>query len=155
MVLTLALERVEFLPLGRVTDDTSILTLRSLVFELFAPLAGTGGSNPACWPPGHEEEDGRAWQFALRPGATFHDGQPCTAEDVAEVISAHLRGVDMFGMPWPYARYLSVRASPPKGGDAVDLHHRPSAPTCRRSWPSSPHARRAMAPRHRQRTTPC
>ena len=33
LMLTLALERVEFLPLGRVTDDTSILTLRSLVFE--------------------------------------------------------------------------------------------------------------------------
>ena len=33
MSLTVALERVEFLPLGRVTDDTSILTLRSLVFE--------------------------------------------------------------------------------------------------------------------------
>jgi len=106
MMLTLALERVEFLPLGRVTDDTSILTLRSLVFE---PLCRwrDGRVEPGLLAAWLHEEDGRAWQFALRPGATFHDDRVCTAEDVVEAIATHLRGVDAFGMPWAYGRYLA------------------------------------------------
>jgi peptide/nickel transport system substrate-binding protein len=120
MVLTLALERVEFLPLGRVTDDTSILTLRSLVFE---PLCRwrEGRIEPGLLAAWHHEPDGRAWQFALRPGATFHDGAPCTAEDVAETISAHLRGIDMFGMPWPYARYLAGARITPEGPGMLSI----------------------------------
>jgi peptide/nickel transport system substrate-binding protein len=120
MVLTLALERVEFLPAGRVTDDTSILTLRSLVFE---PLCRWrhGRVAPGLLAAWTAEEDGRAWHFALRPGATFHDGRPCTAEDVAESITAHLRGVDMFGMPWPYARYLAGARITPEGPGMLSI----------------------------------
>ncbi len=120
MVLTLALERVEFLPLGRVTDDTSILTLRSLVFE---PLCHwrDGRVEPGLLAAWAHEEDGRAWQFALRPGATFHDGAACTAEDVAETIGAHLRGIDMFGMPWPYARYLANARITPEGPGMLSI----------------------------------
>ncbi len=120
MVLTLALERVEFLPIGRVTDDTSILTLRSLVFE---PLCTwrDGRIGPGLLAAWAHEEDGRAWQFALRPGATFHDGMPCTAEDVAETIAAHLRGIDMFGMPWPYARYLAGARITPEGPGMLSI----------------------------------
>lgn len=106
MLLTVALERVEFLPLGRVTDDTSILTLRSLVFE---PLCRwkNGRIGPGLLAAWQHEDDGRSWTFALRRGATFHNGRACTAEDVVEAIVAHQRGTDMFGMPWPYARYLA------------------------------------------------
>ncbi len=120
MVLTLALERVEFLPLGRVTDDTSILTLRSLVFE---PLCTwrDGRVEPGLLAAWAHDDDGRAWQFALRAGATFHDGSPCTAEDVAETIAAHLRGIDMFGMPWPYARYLSHARITPEGPGMLSI----------------------------------
>ncbi len=120
MVLTLALERVEFLPLGRVTDDTSILTLRSLVFE---PLCTwrDGRVHPGLLAAWAHEDDGRAWQFALRAGASFHDGSPCTAEDVAETIAAHLRGIDMFGMPWPYARYLAHARITPEGPGMLSI----------------------------------
>ncbi|MEO3474708.1 ABC transporter substrate-binding protein [Roseomonas sp. CAU 1739] len=106
MMLTIALERVEFLPLGRVTDDTSILTLRSLVFE---PLCQwrDGRVGPGLLGAWHHEDGGHAWTFALRRGARFHDGKVCTAEDVVQAIAAHLRGTDMFGMPWAYARYLA------------------------------------------------
>ena len=120
MVLTLALERVEFLPLGRVTDDTSVLTLRSLVFE---PLCRwhDGRVEPGLLAAWAHEDGGRAWQFALRSGASFHDGQPCTAEDVAETILAHLRGIDMFGMPWPYARYLAGARITPEGPGMLSI----------------------------------
>ena len=120
MVLTLALERVEFLPLGRVTDDTSILTLRSLVFE---PLCRwrDGRVEPGLLAAWAHDDDGRAWQFAVRAGATFHDGHACTAEDVAETIGAHLRGVDMFGMPWPYARYLANARITPEGPGMLSI----------------------------------
>ncbi len=114
MSLTVALERVEFLPLGRVTDDTSILTLRSLVFE---PLCRwrDGRAGPGLLAAWQHEDGGRGWTFALRRGATFHDGKPCTAEDVAAAIAAHLGGTDMFGMPWPYARYLAGARITPEG----------------------------------------
>lgn len=120
MVLRLALERVEFLPAGRVTDDTSLLTLRSLVFE---PLCTwrDGRVLPGLLAAWRHEDDGRAWIFALRHGATFHDGRPCTAEDVAEAIRAHLGGVDMFGMPWAYARYLAGARITPEGPGMLSI----------------------------------
>lgn len=105
MVLTVALERVEFVPPGRATDDTSLLTLRNLIFE---PLCTwrDGRVHPGLLGAWRQEEEGHAWTFALRRGAAFHDGRPCTAEDVVEAIRAHLSGLDGFGMPWAYARYL-------------------------------------------------
>jgi peptide/nickel transport system substrate-binding protein len=103
--LVLALPRVEFLPPGRVTDDTSILTLRSLVFE---PLCTwqDGRVRPGLLGAWRHEDEGRGWIFAIRRRATYHDDRPVTAEEVAETIRAHLQGLDMFGMPWAYARYL-------------------------------------------------
>lgn len=120
MSLTVALERVEFLPLGRVTDDTSILTLRSLVFE---PLCRwrDGRVGPGLLAAWQTEDEGRCWTFALRPGATFHDGKTCTAEDVAATIAAHLAGTDMFGMAWPYARYLAGARITPEGPGLLSI----------------------------------
>lgn len=120
MVLTLALERVEFLPLGRVTDDTSILTLRSLVFE---PLCRwvDGRVHPGLLAAWQHDQSGHSWQFALRADATFHDGKPCTAEDVAQTIRAHLNGLDMFGMPWAYARYLDGARITPEGPGMITI----------------------------------
>lgn len=120
MVLTLALERVEFLPRGRVTDDTALLTLRGLVFE---PLCAwrDGRVRPGLLAAWHCDEDGRSWTFALRRGAAFHDGRPCTADDVAETIRAHLGGIDMFGMPWAYSRYLAGARITPEGPGMLSI----------------------------------
>lgn len=114
MMLTVALEHVDFLPIGRVTDDTSLLTLRSLAFE---PLCRwqDGAVRPGLLAGWQHEDDGRTWTFALRPGATFHDGRICTAEDVVEAIRAHLSAIDGFGMQVPYARYLAGARITPEG----------------------------------------
>ncbi len=102
------------------TDDTSILTLRSLVFE---PLCTwrDGQVLPGLLADWHHTAEGRRWTFALRPDAVFHDGRHCTAEDVAEAIRAHLGGVDMFGMPWAYARYLAGAHIAPEGPGLLSI----------------------------------
>ncbi len=48
--------------------------------------------------------DATSWEFTLRPGVTFHDGTPLTAEDVA--ASFH-RVPNVPGNPNPYSIYLS------------------------------------------------
>ncbi len=105
--LNILLEKVDFLPPGRVTDDTSVLTLKNLVFE---PLCRweNGSARPGLFSSWTHSTDGRQWRFTLRPGAMFHDGKPCTAADILEFIDAILNAVDTFGMKWSYARYLAA-----------------------------------------------
>lgn len=103
---TIALEKVDFLPATRVTDDTSILTLKNLVFE---PLCGWdhGDARPGLFARWEHSADGRTWQFFLRDGAVFHDGVPCTVQHVRDFLAAIVQSVDTFGMKWSYARYLA------------------------------------------------
>lgn len=103
--LTISLEKVDFLPPTRVTDDTSVLTLKNLVFE---PLLKwqNGFVRPALFERWTHSPDGRQWRFFIREGATFHDGKPCTAYDITDFIEGILEAVDTFGMKWSYARYL-------------------------------------------------
>src|SRR5689334_18666082 len=103
--LTLALERVEFVPHGRMTDNASILTLRSLVFE---PLCQwqDGAVEPGLFATWTSDSEGRDWRFRLRPAARFHDGAPCTAEDVVASIRHYMAALDSFGMPSPHSRYF-------------------------------------------------
>lgn len=129
---TIALEKVDFLAADRVTDDTSILTLKNLVLE---PLLRwkDGVVGPALFERWSHSDDGRDWTFDLRDDAVFHDGTRCTADLVIAFIERLLVAVDTFGMPWPYARYLAgvtLRADSPTRlllsaphalGDIVDI----------------------------------
>jgi peptide/nickel transport system substrate-binding protein len=119
-MIRLALERVHLPPLGRVTDDTSVLTLRSFAFE---PLCHwqDGEVLPGLFGHWHMRADGCSWRFAIRPGTTFHDGLRCTAEHVLATIRAALDGRDMFGMPWSYARYLAGAGISAEGEDAIRI----------------------------------
>jgi len=103
----IALEKVDFLPPERVTDDTSILTLKTLVFEPLLRWQAGGDVAPGLFAHWTASEDGRDWTFRIREGATFHDGEPCRAEHVIAFIDGILGAVDMFGMKWSYARYLA------------------------------------------------
>lgn len=104
--LTIALEKVDFLPPTRVTDDTSVLTLKNLVFE---PLLkwSDGAVLPALFSRWTHSPDGKEWRFHIRDGAIFHDGKACIASDIIEFISGIMEAVDTFGMKWSYARYLA------------------------------------------------
>ncbi|WP_342364090.1 ABC transporter substrate-binding protein [Terrarubrum flagellatum] len=105
-ILTLALEKVDFLPPTRVTDDTSVLTLKTLVFE---PLLrwDRGLARPGLFDRWTYSQDGRSWRFFIRKAACFHDGAPCLAEDVIAFVNDICSAVDTFGMKWSYARYLA------------------------------------------------
>jgi peptide/nickel transport system substrate-binding protein len=116
--LTISLEKVDFLPPTRVTDDTSILTLKNLVFE---PLLkwDNGFVRPGLFERWVRSPDGREWRFFIRQGAVFHDGKPCVAEDIISFIGGILQAVDTFGMKWSYARYLAQATISPEAGNVV------------------------------------
>lgn len=115
--LTIGLEKVDFLAPNRVTDDTSVLTLKNLVFE---PLLKweNGLVRPALFDRWSHSPDGREWRFTLRENAMFHDGKPCVAADIIGFIADILEAVDTFGMKWSYARYLA-NAEITADGDAA------------------------------------
>lgn len=104
--LRIGLEKIDFLPPTRVTDDTSVLTLKNLVFE---PLLAwdKGLVRPALFSSWSHSPDGCEWRFIIRDAAIFHDGKPCTASDILDFISGIVEAVDTFGMKWSYARYLA------------------------------------------------
>lgn len=103
--LTIALEKVAFLPPTRVTDDTSVLTLKNLVLE---PLLrwDRGFARPALLASWTVADEGRRWIFRVREGARFHDGRAFVAGDAVAFVEAIREAVDTFGMKWSYARYL-------------------------------------------------
>ncbi len=106
-MLTIALERLDFLPANRVTDDTSILTLKNLVFEPLLRWQPGGRVAPALFAHWTHSPDGRRWSFTIRDGARFHDGVACTADHILAFIAGILNSRDMFGMKWSYSRYLA------------------------------------------------
>lgn len=120
--LTLSLEKVDFLPPTRVTDDTSVLTLKNLVFE---PLLKwqDGHVLPALFSSWTHSDDGCEWRFAIRKGAVFHDGKPCVASDITGFIEGILDAVDTFGMKWSYARYLADAQISADGDNLIILRN--------------------------------
>ncbi len=117
--LTIALEKVDLPPPDRVTDNTSVLTLKNLVLE---PLVGwdAGRATPALFSHWIHSPDGRRWEFFIRSGAVFHDGRPCRPGDILAIIETLRTSRDTFGMPWSYGRYLArARLSAGAGGSVV------------------------------------
>jgi peptide/nickel transport system substrate-binding protein len=111
--LSIALAKVDALPASRVTDDTSILTLKRLAFE---PLVtwDNGHARPGLFGAWRHDATGQRWEFRIRDGAEFHDGTPFVAGHVLDFVQGILASVDMFGMKWSYARYLArTRLSAP------------------------------------------
>ena len=103
---TIALEKIDFLPPDRVTDDCSVLTLKSLVLEPMLRWQD-GEIRPGLFAEWAQDETGCRWRLHIPAGKTFHDGAPVRAEHAAEFITRILDSRDMFGMPWSYARYLA------------------------------------------------
>jgi peptide/nickel transport system substrate-binding protein len=57
--------------------------LRYLLYDTLVEEAGISNFIPGLAESWEVSEDGLVWTFKIREGVTFHDGTPCTAEDVA------------------------------------------------------------------------
>jgi peptide/nickel transport system substrate-binding protein len=57
--------------------------LRYLLYDTLVEEAGIGNFIPGLAESWSVSDDGLVWTFKIREGVTFHDGSPCTAEDVA------------------------------------------------------------------------
>ena len=58
-------------------------TLRYLLYDTMVEEAGISDFVPGLAEDWSVSDDGLVWTFKIREGVTFHDGTPCTAEDVA------------------------------------------------------------------------
>ncbi len=58
-------------------------TLRYLLYDTLVEEAGISDFVPGLAESWEYSDDGLVWTFKIREGVTFHDGTPCTAEDVA------------------------------------------------------------------------
>jgi peptide/nickel transport system substrate-binding protein len=57
--------------------------IRYLIYDTLVEEAGIGHFVPGLAESWTVSDDGLVWTFKIREGVTFHDGTPCTAEDVA------------------------------------------------------------------------
>ena len=121
-LLRIAAEKCRFTPPRQVTDDTSVLTLKNLVLE---PLIrwDDGVLRPALFGAWSHDGTARRWRFTIRPGARFHDGKPCVAEDVVHFIEQICNSLDMFGMKWAYSRYLAHARITAEASDVVAVEN--------------------------------
>lgn len=121
-VLRIALENVDFRLPTQVTDDNSVLALKSLAFEPLVRWQPNGKVTPglfASW----ESGDAQDWRFRIRDNAVFHDGQPCTADDIVAYIRGFLDSRDYFGMSWSYARYFARTTLEAEGDRTVRIRN--------------------------------
>jgi peptide/nickel transport system substrate-binding protein len=120
--LRIALENVDFRLPTQVTDDNSVLALKSLAFEPLVRWQPDGVVTPglfASW----ENHNAQDWTFRIREDAVFHDGEPCTADDVVAYIHGFLDSKDYFGMSWSYARYFARTTFEAQGNKVVRIQN--------------------------------
>ncbi len=103
--LRIAQSVVQIPPPESSSDQPGKQTLSALIYE---PLIGLRDCHPvpALAQSWEVEDDGRKWRFPLRSGATFHDGRPCTAEDVVLACRRLLDAEGPFDMEGPYVPYF-------------------------------------------------
>ncbi|KAJ5901480.1 hypothetical protein N7495_002008 [Penicillium taxi] len=103
----IVLENVDFRLPTQVTDDNSVVALKSLVFEPLIWWQPQGRVRPGLFVGWENSPDGRTWRFKIRDNAIFHDGLPCTAQEVVAYIIGFFNSRDYFNMPWSYSRYFA------------------------------------------------
>lgn len=106
-ILHISLENVDFRLPTQVTDDNSVVALKSLVFEPLLRWKPHGHVEPALFSSWSSSSDARTWRFHVRDKAVFHDGKPCDAAAVVTYIEGFLSSRDYFDMPWSYSRYFA------------------------------------------------
>ena len=119
---------------GRATEQSSIdphfsqtgpnNATASGVFERLVSFTATNQVRP-CLAASWKVLDPLNWEIALRPGVTFHDGTPFTAEDVVYSLD-RVRHIPRSPAPWSHAvsNVAEARAAGP-----LTLRVRTTAPT--------------------------
>jgi peptide/nickel transport system substrate-binding protein len=72
-------------------------------------------------------EDGLTYDFRLRPGLTWHDGAPVTAQDVLYTIGA-IQSDDFPGVPWLSNLWRTVKVTAPDGPDGLAVQFKLEQP---------------------------
>lgn len=97
-------------------ENLYIQTLGGAVHNTLTVVGNTGELEPELAESWEASEDAGTWTFKLRPGVTFHNGQPLTAADVVVSIDHH-RGEDSKSAAKPIVEPITeVRA---EGDDTV------------------------------------
>ncbi|HVZ18996.1 MAG TPA: ABC transporter substrate-binding protein [Terriglobales bacterium] len=81
------------------------------VFETLVTVDDNGHLKPGLAISWTSSNNGRRWEFTLRPGVTFHDGQPCDSPAIELSLSM------MSGFPWrahATARGLVIESDEPQ-----------------------------------------
>jgi len=66
-------------------------TVRNVALEGLVRIDRNGRPGPWLADRWSVSEDGLTWRLQLRPGATFHNGQPATASAVRDIVARDLR----------------------------------------------------------------
>ncbi|CAG9984456.1 unnamed protein product [Clonostachys byssicola] len=122
-ILRIVLENVDFRLPTQVTDDNSVLALKSLVFEPLIQWQPNGDVLPGLFDRWEVTGDNRVWHFHIRDDAVFHDGKQCDAELVVDYIKGFLDSHDYFGMAWSYSRYFAKTVFTAEGDRVVKVEH--------------------------------
>lgn len=130
--LQIAQSQVQLLDPGYTTDNPDLQTILTFVYE---PLLRWEDGNvaPALVSSWQVSDDGLSWLLTLREHVHFHDGSPCTVEQVVQAFERLRHAGGSFGMGGVYAPYLAdlelkprnrtqlLVMSPCPTGDLVDI----------------------------------
>ncbi|KAI4593651.1 hypothetical protein KJ359_009135 [Pestalotiopsis sp. 9143b] len=121
--LRIVLENVDFRLPTQVTDDNSVLALKSLIFEPLIRWQPDGEVLPGLFDRWDASEDERNWIFHIRDEASFHDGRACDAPLIVEYIKGFLDSHDYFGMAWSYSRYFARTSFTAEDANTVKIEN--------------------------------
>ncbi|KAM5516650.1 ABC-type dipeptide transport periplasmic component [Fusarium oxysporum f. sp. phaseoli] len=127
-LLRVVLENVDFRLPTQVTDDNSVLALKSLVLEPLIQWQPSGEVLPGLFARWDVSDDQRTWFFHIRDGAVFHDGKTCDAPLIVEYIKGFLDSHDYFGMAWSYSRYFANTTFTAEDAKVVKIQHQEPFP---------------------------
>lgn len=130
--LRIAQAQVNLLQPEFTTDQPDLQSILAMVYEPLMQWRG-GRVTPGLVNSWEVRDDGRTWLLALHDNIRFHDGSPCTSEDVIQSLERMQEAGGSFGMGGVYSPYLEPLSfepigrtqllvnSPSPSGDLVDI----------------------------------
>jgi peptide/nickel transport system substrate-binding protein len=101
--------------------------LTALLFNGLTKLDEQGDVVPDLAESFKVSEDGLTYDFRLKPGLSWHDGAPVTAQDVLYTIGA-MQSDDFPGVPWLSKLWRTVKVTAPDGPDGLAVQFKLEQP---------------------------